>query len=219
MLLMQRPIFLSSPSVHRAPRGGKRAYALLVCLLALTALIPPGLYLRRVSGEMAVSDAADLVTLAINEAIYMEMSEGTFDYGYFVNLEKDTQGNITAITSNMARINTLSAELLQEIVDTAGGGDLVIRVPIGNLTGMNLLHGRGPDVPVRIIMLTSSRADFRNEVSSAGINQMRHQIVLEVTVDIDVLIPWKTLSTQVVSEVLVAETVIVGDVPKLYLNG
>ena len=68
-------------------------------------------------------------------------------------------------------------------------------------------------------MLTSSRADFRNDICSAGINQTRHQIILEVRVDIDVLVPWDTLSTQVVSEVLVAETVIVGSVPKLYLNG
>jgi len=192
---------------------------LIILSMLSVIIVPPGLYLRKISGEIAVSDATDLVTLAINEAIWNEMKDGTYDYNYFVNLERDESGAVTAITSNMARINAMSAQLLQKVVNTAGGGELEIRVPLGNLVGTNLMLGRGPDVPVKIIMLTSSRADFRNDICSAGINQTRHQIILEVRVDIDVLVPWATLSTQVVSEVLVAETVIVGSVPKLYLNG
>ena len=200
-------------------RGLRLALKTLIVLAMLSILIvPPSLYLRDVASQMAMSDAIDCVTLAINEAIHQEMSQGTYDYGYFVNLEKDASGKVTAVTSNMARINMLSAKLLQDIVNSAGGGELEIRVPVGNLLGTNLLHGRGPDVPVKIIMLTSSYADFRNDVSSAGINQIRHQIVLEVMVDIDVLIPWETLSTRVVSEVLVAETVIVGSVPNMYFE-
>lgn len=201
-------------------RGTRIILKTLIVLSMLSVVIfPASSYLRRVSCEMAVSDATDLVTLAINEAISREMALGAWDYDYFVSLEKDTQGNVTAIKSNMARINELSSRLLQDIVSTAGGGNLDLRLPLGNLFGSNLLHGRGPDVPVRIIMLTSSYADFRNDISTAGINQTRHQIILEIRVDIDVLIPWKTVSTQVVSEVLVAETVIVGSVPKIYLNG
>ena len=71
---------------------------------------------------------------------------------------------------------------------------------------------------VKIIMLTSSYADFRNEIESAGINQVKHQIILEVRVQIDVMLPWEVKSTEVVSEVLIAETVLVGKVPDTYLN-
>ena len=67
-------------------------------------------------------------------------------------------------------------------------------------------------------MLTSSHVDFKNELSDAGINQTKHQIKLDVVVDIDVIMPWQTISTQVVSEILIAETVILGDVPDTYLN-
>ena len=118
----------------------------------------------------------------------------------------------------MSRINSLSAELLRSIVDQSGNTALMTRIPLGNLLGLNLLSGKGPDVPVEILLLTSSRADFRNDLSAAGINQTRHQIILELVVDIDVLVPWDMLSTQVVSEVLVAETVIVGQVPERYLE-
>ena len=214
----RRALYIGSslPIMRRSTRIILKAIIVLAMLSIV--LVPPALYLRDLTSQMATSDAIDQITLTINEVIHRKMSEGTFDYNYFVNLEKDAQGNITAITTNMSRINTLSSEILQEVVNTAGGGDLNLKVPLGNLLGLNLLHGRGPDIPVRVIMLTSSFADFRNDLSSAGINQTRHQIVLEVMVDIDVLIPWETVSTRVVSEVLVAETVIVGQVPEMYFD-
>lgn len=67
-------------------------------------------------------------------------------------------------------------------------------------------------------MLTSSRVEFNNSIVTAGINQTKHQINLEVIVDIDILIPWDTESTQVQTEVLIADTIVVGQVPKTYLN-
>ena len=67
-------------------------------------------------------------------------------------------------------------------------------------------------------MMTSSRVEFQNNVVTAGINQTKHQINLEVIVDIDILIPWGTESTQVVTELMIADTVVVGKVPGTYLN-
>ena len=93
-----------------------------------------------------------------------------------------------------------------------------LEIPIGNLLGSSLLLGRGPDIPVDITMLSSSRVDFKNELVSAGINQTKHQMKLDVVIDIDVIMPWRTVSTQVVSEILIAETVIVGQVPQTYLD-
>lgn len=167
---------------------------------------------------MALSDASDMITATINDKINEKMSAGQYTYDYFVNLQKDNDGNITAISANMARINTLSSEILQEVIAATNSGMHDLNIPLGNLLGMNLLLGRGPNVPVKILMLTSSFADFRNELSSAGINQIKHQIILEVRVEIDVLLPWEMRSTEVVSEVLIAETVLVGKVPNSYLN-
>ena len=68
------------------------------------------------------------------------------------------------------------------------------------------------------MVLTSSHVEFRNQIVTAGINQTKHQISLLVLVDIDVLVPWGTESTQICSEVLIADTVLVGKVPETYLN-
>ena len=226
MSVPRRPLrlYFRFPRPRRRPRPAyrsthpRRTVALLILAGILVGLVPISLYLRRISSAMALSDAIDLVTLVINDTIHEKLQEGDYSYDYFVTLEKDQSGQVTAITTNMSRINSLSSELLRSIVDQSGNTALVTNIPLGNLLGLNLLSGKGPDVPVEILMLTSSRADFRNDLSAAGINQTRHQIILELVVDIDVLVPWDMLSTQVVSEVLVAETVIVGQVPERYLE-
>ena len=207
---------------RRAPKRSSEkkaaAFAIFVIIGLCVTIILAGNFLKNISGEMALSDATDMITATINDKINEKMSEGQYTYDYFVNLQKDQEGNVTAISANMARINTLSSEILQDVIASTNSGQLDENIPLGNLLGSNLMLGRGPKIPVKITMLTSSYADFRNELSSAGINQIKHQIILEVKVQIDVLLPWEVKSTEVVSEVLIAETVIVGKVPNAYLN-
>jgi len=142
----------------------------------------------------------------------------TYSALLFVTFEKDMNGSVTAISSNMARINALSAQILDKVVGVTENHTLTVEIPIGNLSGVSLLMGRGPKIPVQIIVLTSSRVEFNNSIVTAGINQTKHQINLEVMVDIDVLIPWDTESAQVVTEILIADTIVVGQVPETYLN-
>ncbi|MGI5984889.1 MAG: sporulation protein YunB [Clostridiales bacterium] len=197
----------------------KAAFFIFIVIIALCiGIITTGNFLKSVSSEMALSDATDMITATINDKINEKMSGGQYTYDYFVNLQKDSEGNVTAISANMARINTLSSEILQEVIAATNNGELDLKIPIGNLLGSNILLGRGPKIPIKIIMLTSSFADFKNELSSAGINQIKHQIILEVKVQIDVLMPWEVKSTEVLSKVLIAETIIVGKVPNTYLS-
>ena len=156
--------------------------------------------------------------MQINNAIAEIMAEGNYDQDSFVDFQKNAAGEVTAISSNMARINTLSAEILDKVVGATENRTLMVSIPLGNLTGISLLMGRGPGVPVQILMLTSSHVEFQNNIVTAGINQTKHQINLEVIVDIDILIPWGTESTQVVTELMIADTVVVGKVPGTYLN-
>ncbi|MGI6029293.1 MAG: sporulation protein YunB [Candidatus Heteroscillospira sp.] len=175
-------------------------------------------YLRRVSTEMAVSDAIDIVTLSINSSVNQRMKTDDMSYDRFVSLDKDKNGVVTAIKTNMTEINALSSDILSDVVGQGERRVLEVDVPLGNLLGSSLLMGKGPNVPLDIIMLTSSRIDFRNDLASAGINQTKHRIIFELTVEIDVLIPWDMASAVVKSDVLIAETVIVGNVPETYIS-
>lgn len=200
------------PVRHR----GIAALFLLVTLLLFMA--GAAMYLKDISSDIAVSDASDAVTVSINNAISEIMREGDYSADYFVTFEKSETGEVTAISSNMSRINALSAKILDRIVGATDTHMLTVKIPIGNLTGVSLLMGRGPKVPVKIITMTSSRVEFNNSIVTAGINQTKHQINLEVIVDIDILVPWGSESTQVVTEVLIADTVVVGQVPDTYLS-
>ena len=208
------------PSAPGVPARGHAAHPGMILLSASLCLFLAGaaMFLKTISCRIAASDASDIVTVQINNAISEIMAEGDYDADTFVNLQKNAEGEVTAISSNMARINALSAEILDKVVGATENRTLTVSIPLGNLTGISLLMGRGPGVPGQILMLTSSRVEFQNNIVTAGINQTKHQINLEVIVDIDILIPWGTESTQVVTELMIADTVVVGKVPGTYLN-
>lgn len=214
----RRPVYLD---LHLPPMRRATRWALIVlCLLLFFGWVAVRsvMYLRELSCDMVLSDAVDLMTLCVNDTINRTLSGRDYGYDYFVTIDRDESGAVTAIKANMARINALSSELLSDIVEAADRGELSLSIPIGNILGSSLLLGKGPDIPVDITLLTSSRVDFKNEISAAGINQTKHEMKLDVVVDIDVVLPWRTVSTQVVTEILIAETVIVGEVPQTYLN-
>ena len=215
-LRRRRPIYARQRDggSHRRRAAGIGLFIPLV--LALCAAI--SWFLGNLSAQIAVSDATDIVTKTVNDSINSVIGRGVYGFDYFVSLEKDSDGGVTAITSDMAHINALSTDILNCVIESTDNGVISVGIPLGNLTGLNLLLNKGPDVKVQIIMLTSSRVDFRNEIVSCGINQAKYQLVLEVTIDIDILIPWGTESASTVTEVIVADTVIVGKVPDTYLN-
>lgn len=213
----QNFVYTTGPANKRRSPGF--SFTLLMFLLGLGLFLGgASMFLKRISCQVAVSDASDIVSAEVNRVITSIMAGGDYDGESFVSFEKNADGEISAISSNMARINALSAEILDRVVGATENRTLDVRIPLGNLTGISLLMGRGPGVPVEILMLTSSRVAFHNSVVTAGINQTKHQLNLAVIVDIDVLIPWGTESTQVVTEVMIADTVIVGKVPETYLN-
>ena len=219
--MVRRPFFRRHPrpAPEPKPRHRRRRATALLILLALAGFLLTGmLYLKRISSQIAVSDACDIMTMEVNAAITQVLEEGDYDADWFVRFEKNEAGEVTAISSNMTHVNALSATLLDRVIGLTGNRNITVSIPAGNLTGLSLLMGRGPGIPVEIMVLTSSHVEFRNNIVTAGINQTKHQISLLVIVDIDVLVPWGTESAQVCTELLIADTVVVGQVPETYLN-
>ena len=218
--LRRRSAYIYSSGAAGAPRQRRGLPLALLFILAILCLFLAAVtvFLKDLSSQIAVSDASDIVTVQVNNAIADIMAEQDYSGDYFVSFEKSATGEVTAISSNMARINALSARILHQVVGATENRTIEIGIPVGNLTGISLLMGRGPNIPVQIIVLTSSRVEFNNSIVTAGINQTKHQINLEVIVDIDILVPWGTENAQVVTEILIADTIVVGQVPDTYLN-
>ena len=207
--------------VRRRLLSGKQKAVITVWILLasfLVFLIPAVRYFRALTGAMAISNATDLITRTVSDIVEEKMAELRKEGESFVTFEKDDAGAVTAILTDTPRVNILSSELLDAVIHAAKKGDLNISVPLGDLLGMSLFLGRGPRVPVKITMLTSSRVEVKNILTAAGINQTKHQLILEVHVDTDVLLPWEIRSAAIVNQVLVAETVIVGRTPETYVS-
>ena len=171
--------------------------------------------IRELARTQVMNSTSDLT----NDAIAKQMADGIIQYDRIVYFEKDLDGRITALKTNMSEINRLKTDILNIINDEILALDTAdIGIPLGSLLLPEFFSGKGPAIPVHILSIRNSDATFASEFSHAGINQTLHQLTMEVSVDVSVLVLAKTESFTVTSQVVVAETVIVGDVPQTYLQ-
>ena len=155
----------------------------------------------------------------INDAIDKQIEAGDIHYDRIVYFEKDLNGRITALKTNMSEVNRLKTSTLNIINDEILALDTSdIGIPLGSLFLSEVFSGQGPIIPVEIISIRNSDAHFTSNFTQAGINQTLHQLSMSVLVDVSVLVLGETASFTVTSEVVVAETIIVGDVPDTFFQ-
>lgn len=173
--------------------------------------------------DVIISLAQTRVTNAtsdlINDAVARQIASGQIAYENVVFFEKDINGRITALKTNVAQVNMLKTETLQYVNETLLDTDeFAIGVPIGSMVFPEFLSGKGPQIPVQIVSIRNSDATFHSNFLEAGINQTLHQLKMTVMVDVTVLILGQTVDFTVTSDVVAAETVIVGEVPNTFLQ-
>lgn len=191
---------------------------LLLCVFIASVLLVHFRYSPFVR-EAAKTRVVNAVSAAINEAVNEQIANGSVNYENMVLLEKNAEGGITAVRTNMAEANRLKTETMSLLgrrildMDTSE-----LSVPLGNVFLPEFFTGQGPRIPVKIIALTTSDAGFSTRFSAAGINQTLQQTTLTVSVSLTLLTPVGTESAVVSSDIVVAETTIVGTVPNTYLQ-
>ena len=199
----------------------RRLLQLLLVLLAavfLAFLMLRSRY-RDVIRDLAETQVKNTTSDLTNDAIAKQIADGVIQYDRIVYFEKDLDGRITALKTNMSEVNRLKTDILNLINDEILALDTSdIGIPLGSLFLPELFSGKGPAIPVRILSIRNSDATFSSKFSQAGINQTLHQLTMIVCVDVAVLVLGQTSSFTVNSEVVVAETVIVGDVPSTFLQ-
>ena len=184
-------------------------------LLALTVAVV--LHMKPVVVDLATARTSNAVNRIVVAAVNDAVDSGRIDYEQLVDFDKDAEGHVTELRSNMAAFNRLQASIADDILQRmAEVSSTDLAIPIGTLTGSPLLAGRGPCLRVRMQSVGTATARFDNQFSSAGINQTRHRIILDVDVHVSILLPGLTTYTKVSNEISVAETVIVGGVPETY---
>lgn len=193
-------------------------------LIVLTILLIVVFFLLRSKYRLVIEDLAqtqvkNTTSDLTNDAIAKQIEIGDIQYDRIVYFEKDLDGRITALKTNMSEVNRLKTDILNIINDEILALDHSdIGIPLGSLFLPELLSGKGPAIPVHILSIRNSDANFVSHFSQAGINQTLHRLNMEVSIDVSVLVLGQTSSFTMTSEVVVAETIIVGAVPQTYLQ-
>ena len=204
--------------MRRKIRSFFRLIMILLIAALITFLVLRSRY-RDVIRELAETQVKNTTSDLTNDAIAEQIAEGIIQYDRIVYFEKDLDGRITALKTNMSEVNRLKTDILNIINDEILALDTSdIGIPLGSLFLPELLSGKGPAIPVHILSIRNSDANFVSDFTQAGINQTLHQLTMEVSVDVAVLVLGQTSSFTITSEVVVAETVIVGDVPSTFLQ-
>lgn len=193
---------------------------ILSFVLVLAAFLSFREQYRDVIGELAKTQVKNTTSDLTNDAIAKQIADGVIQYDRIVYFEKDLDGRITALKTNMSEVNRLKTDILNIINDEILALDTSnLGIPMGSFLLPEILSGKGPTIPIHILSIRNSDANFISNFSQAGINQTMHQLTMEVSVDVAVLVLGETESFTMTSEVVVAETVIVGDVPDTFLQG
>ena len=190
---------------------------LILAALTVFAVLRSRYYpvIRNLAETQVKNTASDL----INDAIATQIAQGTIQYDRIVYFEKDLDGRITALKTNIGEINRLKTDVLNIINDEVLAADeSSLGIPLGSLFFSEFFAGKGPRMPIRILAIRNSEADFYSQFTEAGINQTLHQLNMEVFLDVTVLVLGATSDFTISSHMVVAETVIVGAVPDTFLK-
>ena len=158
-------------------------------------------------------------TRAANEAV-LSVFNGGVHYDDIVTVERNNQNEVVLVSANQVVVNQLARDTsLVTQNKIAVLFNKAISIPLGSLTGIPLLNGRGPSVNIEVSPIGAVECQFVSHFESAGINQTLHRIYLNVESRVDVIIPTMHKVLNVTTPILVCETIIVGKIPDTYLQG
>lgn len=188
-----------------------------VLLLILTTFFLIDGKIRPVIQSIAESQARNMTMQAVNEAVLEALGQAGVAYGELVTIHKEETGRITSIETNVVQANSLQAQIGNGIARRiAEAKSYEISIPIGSLSGSELLLGRGPSLKLKMTLEASTILQLRNQFTEAGVNQTHHQVMLDIQTHVLFITPDSYEPTEVKTSVCIAETVIVGEVPQVY---
>lgn len=155
----------------------------------------------------------------INQSVSAELEREGTQYSSLVDITRDESGAVCSIETNAVNINRLKTNISDRIereLDRMSNIDIMI--PIGTLTGISLLHGRGFSIGMTVSPVGYANTAIISEFTEAGLNQTRHRIIIEIGVVADAVIPGFTTKVPVTTAIVAAETIIVGKVPDAYTH-
>ena len=154
----------------------------------------------------------------INEESVKVFSDD-FNYEDIINIEKDSEGNIVMLRADTVRQNYLASQVVLNCNDKLKElGELGVKIPIGYLTNNVRFYTLGPKITVKMQQVGNIETSYESIFESAGINQTRHKIYLNVKSKMRVIVPFHSDEIEVTCQIPISDTVIVGKIPDTAIN-
>lgn len=170
--------------------------------------------IRLLAEARAKQDATEIINTAIKQEIAKKA-----DYNELMKIHKDQEGRPVMIQPNILKIDQLQVEAVSAINKRfAQMSKKTIPIPFGQVTGNKLLGALGPDIEVQILSVGTVKTELLSNFEAAGINQTRHRLTLRATGEIQVVLPEVTKKSIVSTDVLIADNILIGQVPQTLLN-
>lgn len=187
------------------------AVVLFTVILVLTAFDRK---LRTIVTDAAAQQTSDIIYDELDDFL---KEKG--DMGELIHISYDDEGVITGITTDSVRINAINSELGSRISKALNSiKDNKTSVPVGALSGIDVLSGKGFDIDVYYHNISDVKTELVSTFESCGINQTKHCLKLLIKAEINAVMPGNDINIEVSQEFLISETVIVGKIPGVYLN-
>lgn len=169
--------------------------------------------------EYCVNEIEYLVISTMNQITLTDMEDNPEDYKYICEILQNDSNEIIAVTTDTYKINKIKNRLNIASDDILENNELkTIYVPIGSLSDDFLLFNQGIDIPVKMEPMTTTKVDFASSFTSAGINQTLHQIIVECTVYVTILMPFTRADFETTHKIAISETILLGSVPESYTH-
>ena len=166
-------------------------------------------------GEVKIKSEAVKIMNEESVNIYSE----NFKYDDIINIEKDSDGNITMIRADTVKQNYLASQVVLKCDERLSDlEDLGVKIPLGYLTNNVMFYNMGPKITVKMQQVGNITTSYESEFQSAGINQTRHKIYLNLTTTMRVIVPFNSKEVEVTCQIPVSDTIIVGKIPETSIN-
>lgn len=199
-------------------KSGGMHWLILLVLLLTAAVIAMEQNLSQTMLDMAFARAYSMAVETINRAVKQAMGQGV-TYEELIDAQMDAQGRVSMLRANTMRMNELASQtaLLAER-ELGSAENQVVEIPLGAALGVSFLSGFGPRLEVQILPVGAVHTSFDTEFETAGINQTRHKIFLNLRATVSLIVPTGSQLVEVTSTVPIAESIIVGEVPESFVD-
>ena len=174
-------------------------------------------YLEPIFQTLCEDKIKSLATIITNQQSTIIMNKYQYDQLY--TIEKDENGDIIVVRANVVLINNLISDLTENIQREFDSlHNIKISLPLGSLTGIYFMSGFGPEISINVSVVGTVDTNIKSEFIAQGINQTLHRVYVNFDCEMKIVTPVNNFSQKVTNQVIIAEHVIVGNIPSSYYN-